>query len=47
MARRTKDGRKLDGEQRMPGAGLSCATCREGPVRKASLPAVLGKTRRT
>jgi hypothetical protein len=28
----------------MPGAGLSWTPCWEGPVRKASLPAVPGKT---
>jgi hypothetical protein len=27
-----KDGRKLDEERRMPGAGLSCSTYQEGPV---------------
>jgi len=43
----TRSGCKLIGEQRMPGAGLSCRPSQEGAARKASLPAVLGKTRRT
>src|SRR5215468_1677031 len=30
VTRRTKDGRKPYADQRMPGAGLSCATCWEG-----------------
>jgi hypothetical protein len=32
VTRRTKDGRKPYADQRMPGAGLSCATCWEGSV---------------
>src|SRR6516165_3880626 len=47
VTRRAKDGCKPGDGQRMPGAGLSWTLCWEGPVRKASLPAVLGKTRRT
>ena len=43
----TKDGSKPTRGQRMPGAGLSCATRWEGAVRNAILPAVLGKTHRT
>jgi hypothetical protein len=41
----TKGGCKPDIGQRMPGAGLSCPIIREGTAWKASLPAVLGKTR--
>jgi len=33
--------------QCMPGAGLSCTSCREGPAWYANLPAVTGKTRRS
>ena len=43
ITRRAKDGRKPGDGQRMPGAGLSWTPCWEGPVRKASLPAVPGK----
>jgi hypothetical protein len=43
----TKGGCKLDDGRRMPGAGLKPLTIREGTAWKASLPAVLGKTRRT
>ena len=43
----TKGGRKLDVRRRMPGAGLSRLISQEGTAWKASLAAVLGKTRRT
>jgi hypothetical protein len=32
VTRRTKDGRKPDTDQRMPGASLRWAMSREGPV---------------
>ena len=43
----TKGGCKLDDGQRMPGARFKLLALQKGTAWKASLPAVLGKTRRT
>jgi hypothetical protein len=45
--RRTKGGCKLDVGRAYAGSGLKPLTTQEGTAWKASLPAVLGKTRRT
>src|SRR5262252_5495930 len=43
VTRRTKDGRKPYADQRMPGAGLSCATCWEGSSERPAFQPYWGK----